>query len=866
MYSIGCPKRRRRASEVALDLDHGHLVDELLRVAPGARSAADAAHVAWKHGSVAALAAEEIGAWELASGAAHGPRRRPGARRRHHSIAALAAEAAAARRREALEPPSTDEIPAFYDDGSGAPIVEGLDRCAAFRAATTDARRPAVAGLFNTGTNFLMKLLRSNCVLPRECEDRSHPGFDRGGKRARTSRLHRLPSRPFSTRFDKASFLSEANIVSELHYAKRRQGKCAPFLMQVPWGKHNPLEWRGSHYADYFEGVDVDEVLPVVVVKDPLTWMRSMCRMEYAAKFRHGQAQCCPHPVMKTATDVRFRRERPAFNYTSLPDFWSKWNDARPSGGAGHGFHETGRNSATAKYGNETKRYEFLTDADVTYVADHADPRFMAQFHYGVSRRRREPGRQGRGRGAAASRAQARAAKAEDHVAWRRGSVRAVAAERVGAWETEGAFPPFYDDGSGAPVVDGLERCAAFRERTSDARRPGLAGLFNTGTNLMMLLLRANCELPRECPGAPRRLVAQGKHNIIDAYANHTAKMYAARSYREARAADPLENVLGPGGRREILPVVVVKDPLTWMKSMCRMPYAASFRRGHAQCCPSPVAKTKTTVNFQQKGFPPSVFSSLPDFWSRWNRLYYDAEFPRLMVRYEDLLWRGEATTRRVCECVGGAMRATFDPIDQAAKSGFSHGTGAVSGRADARSKYANESRRYEFLDDADLAAYEASRGLKRDAARNKLVPLDDESDGVIVNNRFYPNLSHEDEHRAAGLVRDKTKGYWKPKEFARDGIEVNGKLYKSTGPVAGGARQAAKLEAVPVAKPEDDDDRWRRDPVEVARARRSVGDAEGRRPPARPAGDGARDLVPAPADRAETRALGLRAARKRGR
>ena len=170
----------------------------------GARSAADEAHVAWKHGSVAALAAEEIGAWELAAGARltdHDDGPRAPAPPKHHSIAALAAEAAAARRREALEPPSTDEIPAFYDDGSGAPIVEGLDRCAAFRAATTDARRPAVAGLFNTGTNFLMKLLRSNCVLPRECEDRSHPGFDQGGKRARTSQLHRLRSRPFSTRF-----------------------------------------------------------------------------------------------------------------------------------------------------------------------------------------------------------------------------------------------------------------------------------------------------------------------------------------------------------------------------------------------------------------------------------------------------------------------------------------------------------------------------------------------------------------------------------------------------------------------------------------------------------------------------------------
>ena len=110
-------------------------------------------------------------------------------------------------------------------------------------------------------------------------------------------------------------------------------------------------------------------------------------------------------------------------------------------------------------------------------------------------------------------------------------------------------------------------------------------------------------------------------------------------------------------------------------------------------------------------------------------------------------------------------------------------------------------------------------------------MPLDDESDGVIVNNHFYPNLSHEDEHRAAGLVRDKTKGYWKPEQFAPDGIEVNGKLYKSTGPVAGGARQAAKLEAVPVAKPEDDDD-----PVAVARrvafGRRTLKGGDRRRDP----------------------------------
>ena len=47
--------------------------------------------------------------------------------------------------------------PPVYNDASNAPRIVGLDQCAAFRAATTGKRRPAPAGLFNTGTNFFAK-------------------------------------------------------------------------------------------------------------------------------------------------------------------------------------------------------------------------------------------------------------------------------------------------------------------------------------------------------------------------------------------------------------------------------------------------------------------------------------------------------------------------------------------------------------------------------------------------------------------------------------------------------------------------------------------------------------------------------------
>ena len=121
--------------------------------------------------------------------------------RPNKQIADLAERARRERARAKAEPVADVGLPPMYGGPSTKPKTLGLDRCAAFRSAQGPRGRPAVAGLFNTGTNFLMKLLRSNCVLPRECEDRSHPGFDQGGKRARTSQLHRLRSRPFSTRF-----------------------------------------------------------------------------------------------------------------------------------------------------------------------------------------------------------------------------------------------------------------------------------------------------------------------------------------------------------------------------------------------------------------------------------------------------------------------------------------------------------------------------------------------------------------------------------------------------------------------------------------------------------------------------------------
>ena len=90
-----------------------------------------------------------------------------------------------------------DSIPDFY----GAPAILGLERCATFRETTSEFRRAATAGLFNTGTNLLTNLVRKNCVVAKACPE----------KMAQKQKM-----------------------------AMMARGECIGYPFQVPWGKHNP--------------------------------------------------------------------------------------------------------------------------------------------------------------------------------------------------------------------------------------------------------------------------------------------------------------------------------------------------------------------------------------------------------------------------------------------------------------------------------------------------------------------------------------------------------------------------------------------------------------------------------------------------
>jgi hypothetical protein len=115
------------------------------------------------------------------------------------------------------------------------PRMIGLDTCETYRQTVPVAdRHVAPSGMFSTGTNLLFKLLHQNCVIYKQ---------------------------PHSTGVD----------------------------WQVNWGKHQSPRFR--HFNHLNAGINNSDVFPIVMVRDPWTWLQSMCRVRYSAHWFHGMSQ-----------------------------------------------------------------------------------------------------------------------------------------------------------------------------------------------------------------------------------------------------------------------------------------------------------------------------------------------------------------------------------------------------------------------------------------------------------------------------------------------------------------------------------------------------------------------------------------------
>lgn len=143
-----------------------------------------------------------------------------------------------------------------------------------------------------------------------------------------------------------------------------------------------------------------------------------------------------------------------------------------------------------------------------------------------------------------------------------------------------------------------------------------------------------------------------------------------------------------------VLPVVAVRDPYSWFRSMCKVRYSAHWYHIVPEHCPNFIStqverdwyyKTKSQLKRHYENDVWKIdnvldkanytlgmrviplyaryksetrnHDSLAHMWKDWYADYYDetiTPWPRLMVRLEDLVFYPHETIQQICDCVEG--------------------------------------------------------------------------------------------------------------------------------------------------------------------------------------------------------------------
>lgn len=232
------------------------------------------------------------------------------------------------------------------------------------------------------------------------------------------------------------------------------------------------------------------------------------------------------------------------------------------------------------------------------------------------------------------------------------------------------------------PVVLGMERCHRYRAVVGSPSKhppsPRIAGLYNTGTNAMAKLWELNLpNLHLHVPNSYFKYdVPWGKH--------------VPWSHRNTTSVPPHN----PTPREMILPIVLIRDPYWWMVSMCQHPYGVKWKRDHLPVamatsvsvnssvagndkrnagkvwegprCPNlvnernepvPIVNKYSFGRYAKQRNQRVQFSihyiSLIDLWNTYYEDYLNSPEPRLVIRFEDVLFHGPVIMDRITECLG---------------------------------------------------------------------------------------------------------------------------------------------------------------------------------------------------------------------
>jgi hypothetical protein len=252
-------------------------------------------------------------------------------------------------------------------------------------------------------------------------------------------------------------------------------------------------------------------------------------------------------------------------------------------------------------------------------------------------------------------------------------------------------------------LVAGYDTCAKFRSRIKlEDAMVGTAGLFNSGTNAMTYYLRANLRIGPEN-------AAKRHHGVLSQV---PWDKHFLPSLRNDHTAQHMESVV----KEHVLPIVVIRDPFTWVHSMCSTPYLIQLETPN---------DSNTNIPQKQQHFAlPSLMNESPSYvaipamtnrtwpslfhlWNDWYNEYLrsTSNEPFLMVRFEDMLFRPRSVVDRIRECVGASWveENTFTYVVDHSKWEHIRFHGPQSNMISAIIKHSNPRRRRKGLSERDL-------------------------------------------------------------------------------------------------------------------------------------------------------------------
>ena len=139
----------------------------------------------------------------------------------------------------------------------------------------------------------------------------------------------------------------------------------------------------------------------------------------------------------------------------------------------------------------------------------------------------------------------------------------------------------------------------------------------------------------------------------------------------------------------------------------CKHKYEARWPHNNENCPNLARPKLNKDGTLQKIGlkikFQTVEFDSLADYWGEYYKEYLEADYPRLIVRFEDIHFHAREVVETICQCAGAVPReedSLFRYVVSAAKWGAAHKS--KSNMISAMVKYGSEKGRFKGMKEND--------------------------------------------------------------------------------------------------------------------------------------------------------------------